>query len=467
MSKKKLKIKNNLIDDIDKHANATEDQTTEKTLASKQESAEGDITSTDIKAATQTNTVDTVTNQTDDAVSDQADNSAEADTQQEDCSAKALSEQTDKPTDQSDHESTTETTEQSDDKEPSEGKGRKQQLFGVIRIVSIIAFVTFSILFINEVVIQPYRIKKSVALTRDLYNKPTEAPIATTAPVDTNTAVISPEPVPSILPTPTPDPNRDAQGRLLQFQDLLAVNEDVKGWLNIPDTNVDYVVVQAPGGDQDYYLDKDIEGNYSKAGTLFLDSHGTVENKSQNLVIHGHNMVSTTEKMFHYILKYKNVSYYKQHPLINFDTIYETGQWKVFAVIVTNGSSKHEKLFDFTQGEFSSSSEFLNFVYQTRIRSVLNIDGVDITDDDRLLMLSTCSYEVDNYRTVVIARRVRDGEDPSVDLGKVSKNKNPLYPESYYKENGGEAPVLPETFEEALADGKINWYTPPTTGDAE
>lgn len=376
----------------------------------------------------------------------------------------AATDHADAPTDQSDGESSTESTDQKDASISSKGIKGKLKPFDIIRIICIIGFVVFSALFVNEVIIQPYRIKKSVDLTRELYNKPTEAPIVTSAPTP---VIVTPGPTPSVPPTPTPDPNRDEQGRLLQFKDLLAVNEDVKGWLTIPDTNVDYVVVQASGGDQDYYLDKDIEGNYSKAGTLFLDSHGSVENQSQNLVIHGHNMVSTAEKMFHYLLKYKNVSYYKKHPVITFDTIYETGKWKIFAVIVTNGSSKHEKLFDYTKGDFANASEFLNFVYQLRIRSVLNIDSVDITDDDRLLMLSTCSYEVDNYRTVVIARKVRDGEDPEVDVDQVSKNKHPLYPDSYYDVYGGEAPKLPATFEEALSEGSISWYTPPEESKTE
>jgi sortase B len=109
----------------------------------------------------------------------------------------------------------------------------------------------------------------------------------------------------------------------------------------------------------------------------------------------------------------------------------------------------------------------LNFVYQIKIRSVLNIDSVDITDDDQLLMLSTCSYEADNYRTVIVARKVREGEDPGVDVDSVTKNKHPLYPESYYYRYGGEAPKLPATFEEAAADQKIDWYTPPAAKTSE
>ena len=333
-------------------------------------------------------------------------------------------------------------------KEPKNKPGRNIHKY--IRIACVIGFFVFSALLINEVIIQPWRIKESIDKTRDLYDKPSQVP--------------SQEPINEVKPTntpdatPTPDPNRDSQGRLLQFQELLDVCDDVKGWITIPDTNIDYVVTQGSEEEPDYYLDKDIEGNYSKAGTLYLDIQSSVEDKTPNLVIHGHNMVSTVEKMFHYLLNYKKASYYKEHPLIQFDTIYDTGQWKVFAVIVTNGSSKNEPLFDYRQSTFQNSSEFLNFIYQIRIRSVLNIDAVDINENDQILTLSTCSYELDNYRTVIFARRVRDDEDASVDTVGVSKNNNPLYPDSYYKRNGGKAPVLPETFEDALANGTIKWY---------
>jgi sortase B len=167
------------------------------------------------------------------------------------------------------------------------------------------------------------------------------------------------------------------------------------------------VVVQSGNGDPNYYLDKDLNLDYSKAGTLFIDEHSSIENKTQNIVIHGHNMVSTVEKMFHFMLKYKRKSYYQEHPLITFDSIYNTGEWKVFAVFITNGSSKKEPLFDYTRSTFTGSSDFLNFLYQIKIRSVLNIDDVDLNENDQLLMLSTCSYEADNYRTVVVARKVR------------------------------------------------------------
>lgn len=330
--------------------------------------------------------------------------------------------------------------------------------YSLIRVACGIGFLIFMALFINEAFIEPHKIKKSIELTRELYNKPTQAPNAPSLTAPPAVTAI-PEKQKEVQPTPTRNPNRDEQGRLLQFKELLAVNEDVKGWITIPDTNIDYVVMQSSKEeDPEYYLFHNIKGEYNKAGTPFLDVRSSVENDSQNYVIYGHNMISTPEKMFHYLLQYKKLSYYKQHPIITFDTIYHTGKWKIFSVFVTNGSDKKEPFFDFVQSSFGSSSEFLNFVYQLRVRSVLNIDSVDVNENDQLLTLSTCSYEIENYRTVIVARKIREGEDETVDVDSARINKNPLYPELWYKIKHQKPPKT-SSFEEALAAGEINWYS--------
>ncbi len=342
----------------------------------------------------------------------------------------------------------------SEDKITEDNKNKKYKAFKIIRILCLIGFIVFTGLFINEVLIQPYRIKKSVDFTRDIYHKPTKAPIPTQI-----TPIVTPAPV-VVEATPSPDPNRDDQGRLLQFKELLETNGDVKGWITIPDTNIDYVVVQSSKEEPDYYLDKDINKEYSKAGTLYLDIRSSIEDQTKNYVIHGHNMVSTSEKMFHKLLDYKEMDFYKERPTFTFDTIYETGEWKIISVFITTGDASEEDFFDYRASSFESSSDFLNFVYQIRIRSVLNLDTVDLNENDQIITLSTCSYEVDNYRTVVVARKVRKGEASSVNVEQVSVNENALYPSSYYYRVGGKAPQLAKTFEEALENGEISWYTP-------
>ena len=134
---------------------------------------------------------------------------------------------------------------------------------------------------------------------------------------------------------------------------------------------------------------------------------------------------------------------------------------KIFAVIKTTPEVNEDYFFEYRKSNFTDSSDFLNFVYQIHIRSLLVIDSFNINENDLLLTLSTCSYEVNNnYRTVIFARKVRNGENSSVDIDSVYINENPLYADDYYYRYGGEAPKLAATFEEALVNNEINWYTP-------
>lgn len=344
----------------------------------------------------------------------------------------------------------------------------RQNILKALQLLFALGFLVFAGLFVNEIWIEPYRANVAIEEARELYQS--------SESTETDELVTSPTSEPNVLPkedpsdqksyntNTTPAIERDSRGRLLQFRELLEVNEDVKGWIKIDnqvtgenDTKIDYVVMQHPE-DPEYYLARRWNDKKKvKKGSLFLDYKSSVEKNTQNLVIHGHNM-TTTDDMFHYLLKYNELEYYKEHPLISFDTIYQTGQWKIFAVFITNGSSKKEELFNFTKSEFTSSSDFLNLIYQMRIRSLYQTDSIDINENDQILTLSTCSYEVDNYRTVIVARKVRDGEDPNVDVNSFEENPEPLYPGSYYYRYGGKAPKLPTSFEIALEEDYISWY---------
>lgn len=340
--------------------------------------------------------------------------------------------------------------------QPQIAKKKKPNLFLILRIAFGIGFLVFTGLFVNEVFLQPWRMNKAVNLTRELFDKPSLTPI-TYIPKPTNAPDVTSSPI-QVTVTPSPDLQYDEKGRLLIFKELLAKNEDTKGWITIPGTNIDYVVLQNKE-DPMYYLTRDFNREKQKAGSLFLDQSSSVENNTKNLVIHGHNMKST-DNMFHYIEKFKKLDYLKEHPLLQFDTIYQTGQWKIFSVFITNGSDKKEPFFNYTQSTFQDSSEYLNFLYQLRIRSLFLNDSVDLSENDQIIALSTCSYEIYDYRTVIVARKVRPGEDILVNSDSISNNPSPLYPSTYYKNYGGEAPKFPATFEEAMEQGLINWYKP-------
>lgn len=354
-------------------------------------------------------------------------------------------------------------TEDSQVGEAREGKKQrnKQLKYRVIQLVFTVSLVIFTLLLMNEIIIQPYRSKKAIEKIQELYQDDAEGMEADQITkeileADKNTVNQAPETAATVK---TSDPKRDAQGRLLYYSELLAANDEVKGWIKVPDTNIDYVVVQSGAEDPEFYLRRNLFGEDDKAGTLFIDTKSSIEDKTQNIVIHGHNMYSTGT-MFHELVEYKKLDFYQERPILSFDTIYQTGKWKVFAVFITNGTDVKEPIFDYTRSEFTSTSDFLNFVYQLRIRSLFLIDDVTIKADDQLLTLSTCSYEVKDYRTVIVARKVRGDEELTVDVESVKENPNPLYPESYYYRYGGKAPKLYHTFEAALEAGEITWYEP-------
>lgn len=365
-------------------------------------------------------------------------------------------------------------------------KRRRKIILRSLRIIFTTGFIVFSALFINEVLIQPYRLKKTIEKARELYNYTdyTDGQEARPEEIrDNNTDMNNPDSNPDIDnvfdkktlegeqdsdqgKAAISDPDRDEMGRLIKFKKLLEVNEDVKGWIRIDnivngenDTKIDYVVVQSGPEDPEYYLTRDwATKSYLKAGSIFLDYASSVETGTKNLVIHGHNMTSSDD-MFHYLIKYKELDFLKEHPIIQFDTIYEEGLWKIFSVFITPGDNKREDFFSFNRSTFKDDKDFLEFVYQVRVRSLFNIDDVDINENDRILTLSTCSYELDNYRIIIVARKVRDNEDAAVNTDNIKKNKNVLYPDSFYKHYGGKPPAIPP-FEDALKDGLIPWYNP-------
>ena len=230
-------------------------------------------------------------------------------------------------------------------------------------------------------------------------------------------------------------------GMLVRFEELYNQNPDIMGWIKIDGTTIDYPVYQSL--DNDFYVNHDMSKQKSRYGAIFVDNvcKITPNGTSDNLTIYGHNMIDRS--MFTELLEYKKLNYYKSHPLINFDTIYAKGVYKVFAVIVTNANKSEDDgfVFNYRQNSFSSEMGFLTFIENLKVRSIINTN-VDVEYGDKLITLSTCSYEFKDARTVVFARRIRSGEAGFIDTSKAKVNKTPLYPQAYYDKHGGKKPKV-------------------------
>ncbi len=224
-----------------------------------------------------------------------------------------------------------------------------------------------------------------------------------------------------------------------KFSELLKINSEICGWITVPGTRIDYPVLQGNKNETHFYLDHNYKREKSKYGSIFLDPICQLSENPKNCVIYGHHMADG--QMFADLMKFSSLDFYKQNPLISFETIYDrNAKWKIFSVFKTNTLASQGKIFYYVVSDFADNNSFLDYVSQIRKRSLLDIP-VDVNENDKLITLSTCSYEFQDFRTVVVARRVRDGEDEAVDTSLAAEAKNPLMPECWYKKHGGSPPV--------------------------
>lgn len=178
---------------------------------------------------------------------------------------------------------------------------------------------------------------------------------------------------------------------------LYNINSDYMGWINIECTTIDYPIVK--GYDNDFYLTRDFHKQYLKAGSIFMD-YRNKGFEDKNIVIYGHNMKNGS--MFGELNNFKNIDYLQKNKYISITTrnneklIYE-----IFGIYVTDANDT-----EYTSINFNTEEEFKEYINKIFNKSIYNLD-IEIKNTDKILTLSTCSYEFENARLVIHAKFIR------------------------------------------------------------
>lgn len=227
------------------------------------------------------------------------------------------------------------------------------------------------------------------------------------------------------------------EGMNLKYSYLYAVNQDLVGWLKIDNTNLDVQIVQ--GEDNDYYLRRDFYQKSSRYGCPYLDFKNDPKYLDDNTVIYGHHM--TDGLMFSNLDKYRTLEGYKESPIIEYSTLYDTHYFKVFAAFVTNSDVADDDnyMYNIMVTDFSTDQKFTSFVEEAKKRSIIDT-GVSVQPDDKLITLVTCTYDFNDARLIIMGRLLRDNEEPTVDTSMASLNTSPKYPQAWYDANNMENP---------------------------
>lgn len=184
-------------------------------------------------------------------------------------------------------------------------------------------------------------------------------------------------------------PEGAPEGMLTQFSTLYSRNSDVRGWVRIDGTSIDYPVVQSLNQVTDYAT-HNFDKQYSLYGVPYFDEHNaffTSQSVNRSLVIYGNN--TGNGQMFSDLEEYRNLAYLQAHPVVEMNTIYRNAKWKIFAVLYVGDAALNQ--FDFTRTDFEDEVDFLEFGYELQKRSLFTVpeEQVDLYDGDSLLLLTT------------------------------------------------------------------------------
>ncbi|WP_097006344.1 class B sortase [Lacrimispora amygdalina] len=193
---------------------------------------------------------------------------------------------------------------------------------------------------------------------------------------------------------------KDRIKTFLSYKNFKNINADYCGWLHIPDTKIDYPVLQSQSI-QDFYLDHDFYQDKNSSGSIYLDN-ACIVGYSNNYIIYGHHMKDGT--MFASLNKYQSKEYYLDHDKMQFDTLYDIGDYQVISVLKMSESDLNHSssfLLAETKDKFNQLTEFINKnkIYDT---------GQKVYFGDKLLTLITCEYSYKNGRILIIAKRINE-----------------------------------------------------------
>lgn len=181
----------------------------------------------------------------------------------------------------------------------------------------------------------------------------------------------------------------------VDFDALMNQCPDVCGWLYSENTVINYPLVQSY--DNDYYLHRLIDGTPNLNGSLFLDFKCYKDFSGKSTVIYGHHM--NDGSMLASICDYKDQSYYDAHPVMYLSTPTKNYKVEIFSGFITNSDSSAYTM------DFATDDLYLAFISKMKAFSDFT-SSVQIGANDKVICLSTCTYEYNDARYVVFGKLV-------------------------------------------------------------
>ena len=178
------------------------------------------------------------------------------------------------------------------------------------------------------------------------------------------------------------------------FDELLAINEDVVGWVTLDNTNIDYPVLQ--GEDNLEYFNKDIFGNFSLGGSIYLDSRNDPNFEDDYSLLYGHFM--ERGRMFGDLELYREERFFENNQTGSLMTPEEVYDLEIYATLVVGATD--EEIFNPTMWN-ENLEDLMEFANENAL--YINEAAIEGNEKPKVLAFTTCTTEFTDARTVVLA----------------------------------------------------------------
>ena len=204
------------------------------------------------------------------------------------------------------------------------------------------------------------------------------------------------------------DDNVDLNTEQIQdrFIPLLQINPETVGWIKVGNLADEPVVYR----DNEFYLNHDFYQKKSSSGTVFVDVENTDLENDKYVIVYGHDLRDGSK--FGSLKEYLNIEQLKNNIVIEWSSLYssEAEKYVVFSVFDSSMLEENKNYFDLRRFDEIDLDGTKKFIEEIRERSLYDIP-VDVTAEDQIMVLVTCSYKHEDGRLLIFCRKARKAED--------------------------------------------------------
>ena len=189
----------------------------------------------------------------------------------------------------------------------------------------------------------------------------------------------------------------------IDFEGLWEINPEIYAWIEVPDTKINYPVLQHEGEDQGYYLTRDLYGKSNQAGSIYTEDYNNKDFQDYHTVLYGHNMKNGS--MFHNVRYFADREFFDEHHELY---VYMPEKILKYEIIACYEYDDRHLLGMFDYDDMEAYGEYLEEIMNPRSMYAMIREGWELDTDDKLLTLSTCIANKPNNRRLLQAVLVEE-----------------------------------------------------------